>query len=148
VERELLARYVRAWEAGDLAALVALLRDDALLTMPPVPEWYRGRKGIAGFLAAEWPALGPFRLLPTGANGQPAFGLYGPDDTGGSFRPLAVQVLRLRAGLIAEIVGFIEPSTFGYVGTDLFPRFGLPPAAGAAPVPAHSSPRSPAQHVR
>jgi RNA polymerase sigma-70 factor (ECF subfamily) len=128
-ERDLLARYVRAWEAGDLTALVTLLREDAVLMMPPVPEWYRGREGVGGFLSAEWPALGPFRLLPTGANGQPAFGLYGSAAAGRSlFRPLAVQVLRIEAGLIAEIVGFIEPSTFGYPGADLFPRFGLPPA--------------------
>ncbi len=61
---------------------------------------------------------------------QPAFGLYGSGATGGSsFRPLAVQVLRIEAGLIAEIVGFIEPSAFGYSGADLFPRFGLPPVA-------------------
>ena len=130
VERELLTRYVQAWEAGDLSALVSLLREDALLTMPPVPEWYRGPEGIGRFLAAEWPALGPFRLLPTGANGQPAFGLYGSGGTGGSpSRPLAVQVLRIEAGQIAEIVGFIERSAFGYSGADLFPHFGLPPAA-------------------
>jgi RNA polymerase sigma-70 factor (ECF subfamily) len=98
--------------------------------MPPVPEWYHGREGIGRFLGAEWPALGPFRLLPTRANGQPAFGLYGRGATGGSpSRPLAVQVLRIEASLIAEIVGFIEPSAFGYSGADLFPRFGLPPAA-------------------
>ena len=121
---------MRAWEAEDVGALVALLREDALLTMPPVPEWYRGREGIGGFMAAQWPALGPFRLLPARANGQPAFGLYGAGLAGGSsFRPLTLQVLRTEAGSIAEIVGFIEPSAFGYPGADLFPRFGLPPAA-------------------
>jgi RNA polymerase sigma-70 factor (ECF subfamily) len=127
-DRELLTRYVRAWEGGDLAALVSLLKHDALLTMPPVPEWYRGHEGIAGFLAAQWQALGPFRLLPTGANGQPAFGLYGAGGADGAPRPLTIQVLRIEAGLIAEIVGFIEPSAFGYAGADLFPRFGLPPS--------------------
>jgi len=129
-DRELLARYVRAWEAGDLGALVTLLQEDALLTMPPAPEWYRGREGIRGFLAAQWPALGPFRLLPARANGQPAFGLYGAGIGGDStFRPLTVQVLRVEARSVSEIVGFIEPSAFGYPGADLFPRFGLPPAA-------------------
>ena len=131
VERELLARYVRAWEAEDVGALVAVLKQDALLTMPPVPEWYRGREGIGGFMAAQWPGLGPFRLLTAHANGQPAFGLYG--SAGGSrslLRPLTLQVLRLDAGLIADLVGFIEPSAFGYPGADLFPRFGLPPAVG------------------
>jgi RNA polymerase sigma-70 factor, ECF subfamily len=129
-ERDLLARYVHAWEARDVGALVSLLREDALLTMPPVPEWYRGREAIGRFLAAQWPVLGPFRLLPTRANGQPAFGLYGSGPGGdASYRPLTLQVLRLEAGLIAEIVGFIEPSAFEYPGVDLFPRFGLPPAA-------------------
>jgi len=129
-ERDLLARYLRAWEDADLGALVSLLRKDALLTMPPVPEWYSGREGIGRFVAAHWPVLGPFRLLPARANGQPAFGLYGSGPTGGaSCRPLTLQVLRLEAGQIAEIVGFIEPSAFGYRGADLFPRFGLPPAA-------------------
>jgi len=127
-ERELLARYVRAWEAGDVSALVSVLREDALLTMPPVLEWYSGRAAIGSFVAREWPLLGPFRLLPTRANGQPAFGLYGSRPGGGSSRrPLAVQVLRVEVGLIAEIVGFVEASAFGYRGVDLFPRFGLPP---------------------
>ena len=128
-ERELLARYVQAWEAEDVGALVALLKEDALLTMPPVPEWYRGREGVRDFMAAQWPGLGPFRLLTAHANGQPAFGLYGSGGAGGSsLRPLTLHVLRIAAGLIAEIVGFIVPSAFGYPGIDLFPRFGLPPA--------------------
>jgi hypothetical protein len=58
------------------------------------------------------------------------FGLYGAGVVGGSsFRPLTMQVRRLEAGSVSEIVGFIEPSAFGYPGADLFPRFGLPPAA-------------------
>jgi RNA polymerase sigma-70 factor (ECF subfamily) len=128
-DRALLARYVLAWESGDLGALVSLLREDALLVMPPVPEWYRGREGIRDFLAVQWPAMGPFRLLPTGANCQPAFGLYGSGIDRSACRPLTLQVLRLEDGLIAEIAGFIEPSAFGYPGADLFGRFGLPPTA-------------------
>jgi RNA polymerase sigma-70 factor, ECF subfamily len=120
-ERELLARYVRAWEEEDVGALVAVLKEDALLTMPPVPEWYRGRRGIGGFMAAQWPGLGPFRLLTAQGNGQPAFGLYGSAvGSRSSLRPLTLHVLRLEAGLIADVVGFIEPSAFGYPGVDLF----------------------------
>jgi RNA polymerase sigma-70 factor (ECF subfamily) len=127
-ERDLLARYVSAWEDRDVGALVSLLREDALLTMPPVSEWYSGRESIGRFVAAEWPVLGPFRLVATRANGQPAFGLYGSGPTGGaSYRPLTLQVLRIEAGLVAEIVGFIEPSAFGFPGVDMFARFGLPP---------------------
>ncbi len=112
-DHELLRRYVQAWEARDMATLVSLLKQDALLSMPPVLEWFSGRVGIAAFLAEQWPALGPFRLLPTAANDQPAFGLYGsPNGAGGPRRPLTLQVLRIEAGEIAEIaeiVGFIEP---------------------------------------
>jgi RNA polymerase sigma-70 factor (ECF subfamily) len=128
-ERELLGRYVEAWEESDLGALVALLKEDALLTMPPVVEWYRGREHIGAFMAREWPVLGPFRLLPTGANAEPAFGLYGSMGGGTSKRPLTLQVLRIEGGAIADIVGFIEPSTFGFPGRDRFARFGLPPIA-------------------
>jgi hypothetical protein len=66
-------------------------------------------------MAAQWPRLGPFRLLTAHANGQPAFGLYGSGRRGGSsLRPLTLHVLRLEAGLIADLVGFVEPSAFGY----------------------------------
>ncbi len=120
---------MRAWEAEDVGALVAVLKEDALLTMPPVPEWYHGREAIRGFMAAQWPGLGPFRLLAAGANGQPAFGLYGSRvASASSLRPLTLHVLRIESGLIAEIAGFIEPSAFGYPGPDLFARFGLPPS--------------------
>ena len=67
-----------AWEAADIAGLVSLLREDAILTMPPIPSWYQGEEAIAHLLAAgvfagahwEW------RLLPTRANGQPALAIY------------------------------------------------------------------------
>lgn len=129
-DHELLQRYVQAWEARDLAALVSLLKHDALLSMPPVLEWFSGRDGIAAFLAQQWRILGPFRLLPTAANGQPAFGLYGsPNGVSSPRQALTLQVLRIQAGEIAEIVGFIEASAFGYSGRDRFARFGLPPVA-------------------
>jgi RNA polymerase sigma-70 factor (ECF subfamily) len=73
-QRTLIARYVRAWEDTDLDALVALLREDTVLSMPPIRAWYRGVAGIRAMIATVWTSLeGPFRLVPTTANGQPAF---------------------------------------------------------------------------
>lgn len=60
--RALLDRYVAAWETGDPHALAALLRDDAVLTMPPVPTWFAGRQSIEAFVGAIWPTMGTFRL--------------------------------------------------------------------------------------
>jgi RNA polymerase sigma-70 factor (ECF subfamily) len=119
-QRVLLDRYVRTWEAADIAGLVALLRDEAVLTMPPVPSWYSGRAAIARFLAKAFHQMGkgPFRLARTGANGQPAFGLYEWDPHSGDYRPSTLQVLRIEDALIAEITGFVDPR--------LFSLFGLP----------------------
>jgi RNA polymerase sigma-70 factor (ECF subfamily) len=74
-QRELLERYVRAWESADLDSFVALLREDAVLSMPPWRQWYHGRAAIRAFFAWAWRTAcdGPFRLVPTAANRQPAF---------------------------------------------------------------------------
>jgi RNA polymerase sigma-70 factor (ECF subfamily) len=121
----LLTRYVRAWEAADAESLVALLQEDASMTMPPMPLWFRGRDAIRQFLEARLfgaDARGRFRLAATSANGCPAFGGYQRDEAG-LFRPVSLQVLVLDAGLIAEVHSFL-------VSDDrLFRRFGLPPAA-------------------
>lgn len=119
-QRALLERYVRAWEQGDLAAFIALLREDAILTMPPMLEWYRGRGAIESFFRWAWgpEGLGPFRLLPTGANRQPAFGLYGRDPTGPGYQALAIQVLALDGTAIHSLTGFVD--------SQLFMRFALP----------------------
>src|SRR5262249_28662591 len=80
-QRALLERYVRAWESSDTDDFVAVLREDAILTMPPWPEWFRGRTAIGSFFA--WTARpggrGPFRLVRAAANRQPAFGFYRRD---------------------------------------------------------------------
>jgi len=75
-EDELVARFVRAWESADLGALVALLTDDVFVSMPPMPFEYEGRDVVAGFCAALLGAGRRFDLVPTRANGQPAFGVY------------------------------------------------------------------------
>jgi RNA polymerase sigma-70 factor (ECF subfamily) len=119
-ERALLQRYMEAVNRGDPIAMVELLRDDAFCSMPPQPDWYVGAKAIVaawvegGFGSASF---GRFRCLPVRANGQPAVAVYllRPGKT--EYRPLALDVLRIEDGLVAEVVVF---------GPDTFPAFGLP----------------------
>src|SRR2546425_6635734 len=93
----LLSRYVDAWQAADAAGLVALLREDALITMPPLPLWYRGRAAIRWFFETQLfsgDAQVRFRLVATQANGSPAFATYQRDEAG-RYRLGALQVLTL-----------------------------------------------------
>jgi RNA polymerase sigma-70 factor (ECF subfamily) len=117
-QADLVARYVRAWHAKDVPALVALLRADAELAMPPTPSWYLGRDDIGTYLrylfASPWGA--DLRVVPTGANRQPALAVYAPH--AGGHRPFAVKVLTVHSGQLAAITGFVHPG--------LFDRFGLP----------------------
>ncbi|HVE81629.1 MAG TPA: RNA polymerase subunit sigma-70 [Myxococcales bacterium] len=104
----LLRRYVTAWRKLDLTDLVNLLREDAVLAMPPSPSWYRGRRDIRAFLRPWFRAQqAPPLVRPTRANGQPAFAVSfsGP----GGPRPLGVQVLTIRGGAIARIDVFLQP---------------------------------------
>jgi RNA polymerase sigma-70 factor, ECF subfamily len=114
--RDLLGRYVAAFEQADIDTLTHLLAEDAVWEMPPVPNWYAGRTAVVGLVGARWPRTGG-RLLPTGANGQPAFGFYVPDGNGG-FRAHSLQVLTLSGRKVSRVVAFHSP--------DLFPSFGLP----------------------
>jgi RNA polymerase sigma-70 factor (ECF subfamily) len=112
-EELLVARYVEAWEAGDVDALVALLREDARMTMPPTPSWYEGREAVAVFLSRFFAELGRgSRLLWTSANGQPAAAVYVRRD--GDYRPLALQVLTLRDDRIEAITGFTDSGLFRF----------------------------------
>jgi RNA polymerase sigma-70 factor (ECF subfamily) len=127
--REAVRRYVTAWERNDVDAVVAMLAEDAKLAMPPVPTWYDGRDQVARFLT-NGPMRGAtrWRLVPTRANGQIAFGLYGWDDQTQTFLPRAVDVLTLRGTQIREITAFLTP--------DAFRNFDLPatlPASGTNP---------------
>ena len=82
---ELLSRYVKAWESNDIDGLVALLHQDAVLSMPPFSSWYQGRDSVRGILSLHpfgWGKRAGWRLSPTGANGQPAFVLYRADHPG------------------------------------------------------------------
>jgi RNA polymerase sigma-70 factor (ECF subfamily) len=128
-QRALLDRYLQAWEGADLDGFVALLRDDAVLNMPPWPQWYRGREAIRAVFAWAWRSTRwPVRVIPIAANRQPAFALYrlGPD--GVTREAHAIWLLTLQAEAITAITGFLDPG--------LFAAFGLPlvlPAHDAAP---------------
>lgn len=115
----LLARYVAAFERYDLEALVRLLREDAVMDMPPYPLWLQGPTDIAAWLLGPGNDCRGSRLLPTSANGQPAFGQYRPDPTGGHL-PWSLVVLDVRGDRIAGMSNFLDTAT-------LFPAFGLPP---------------------
>ena len=117
--REIVSRFADAWERHDVDTVVAMLADDARMTMPPQPSWYLGREAIAAFLR-RWP-LSPekrFRLVPTSANGQPALAGYIWDERTTSFEAESILVLTLRDDRIEEITAFRTP--------EVFPFFGLP----------------------
>jgi RNA polymerase sigma-70 factor, ECF subfamily len=115
--REIVEVYVDAWERQDVDALAARLAEDAVLAMPPFPAWFRGRELIATFLR-ERPLTNAWRVIPTEANGQPAFGHYRWEDDAHAFVAATLAVLTLDRDRIAEITAFRAPA--------LFERFGLP----------------------
>lgn len=117
----LLERYVEAWEAADIDRLMQLLREDATFPMPPLPDWVRGREAIRAFVQRNilnGEARGRWRLLPTRANGAPAFGWYRRLPDGAAYAPFAIQVLTITEGLVADATTFAFP--------ELFPAFELP----------------------
>jgi RNA polymerase sigma-70 factor (TIGR02960 family) len=118
-EREVVGEFVNAIEDGDIDAVVASLTDDAWLTMPPYPHQYQGGAAIENFLRARG-ALhqSPLRLVPTRANGQPAFGCYVRCLHTDIARASGLLVLTLAGTKIAEITFFADSS--------VFPHFGLP----------------------
>jgi RNA polymerase sigma-70 factor (ECF subfamily) len=108
---ELLDRYVRAWEAKDIAALIALLRHDAIMSMPPYGGWVSGRDAIGAFLAdVVMKGRGATRLERAGANGQPAFITYEMARGEDEWRTLGIMVLTVRGTEIAEITAYPDPS--------------------------------------
>jgi RNA polymerase sigma-70 factor (ECF subfamily) len=116
---EIVERYVDAWERNDVDAVVAMLTEDARMAMPPLPTWYSGRGAVAEFLR-ELPlsAAKRWRLVPTSANAQPAFGAYLWDEAAGLFSLHDVIVLTLRGSRIEEITAFLDPEALR--------QFGLP----------------------
>jgi len=115
--RQVVQRYVTAWESNDVDAVVAMLAEDAKLAMPPLPAWYLGREHVASFLRSR-PLAGAtrWRLIPVRANAQLAFGGYAWDDKTQAFTPHALDVLTLRGAQIGEITAFLTPGAFGGFG--------------------------------
>jgi RNA polymerase sigma-70 factor (ECF subfamily) len=118
-ERGVVGQFANALEDGDLESVVALLTDDAWLTMPPYPYQYQGGAAIGNFLRVRGARHEtPLRLVPTRANGQPAFGCYFPCPQTDIARAYGLMVLTLAGSNIAEITFFADSS--------MFPHFGLP----------------------
>jgi RNA polymerase sigma-70 factor (TIGR02960 family) len=115
-EDAIVARFVRAWESADLDALVALLTDDVFVSMPPMPFEYEGRDVVARFCASLFGAGRRFDLVPTRANGQPAFGAYLRAATG-IRHGIGLYVLTLTGDRICALTRFDK---------SVLPSFGLP----------------------
>jgi len=116
--REIVERFADAFERGDVGDVLAMLTDDAVFSMPPHPEWCRGREEVG----ESWlmPSREPtgLRYARTSANGQLALGTYALDEETGEYAPIALDVLALREDLIGEVIAFRN--------TGAFARFGLP----------------------
>jgi RNA polymerase sigma-70 factor (ECF subfamily) len=123
-QRELLERYATAFENYDVTAMVELFTSDAVWEMPPFPTWYQGPENIVGLIQHQCPAEGPgdMRMIPSSANGQPAFGLYMRGDDG-VHRKFGIQVLTMNGARVAHVAMFFDLS--------LFETFGLPDTAPA-----------------
>ena len=119
LERDVAGRFADAVEAGDVDAVVAALTEDAWLTMPPWPWEYQGPAAVGGFLRflEGWRGA-PLRLVPTRANGQPAFGCYRPTAQPDIARASSLVVLTLEGDRISAMTWFTD--------TSVFPHFGLP----------------------
>ena len=119
-QADLLARYVDAFERYDMASLTALLREDAVQSMPPYPMWLVGPDEIERWMVGPGGGCRGSRLVPVVASGLPAFGQYKPSPREpGILRPWSVNVLEVRDGRIAGLTWFLDTER-------LFPLFGLP----------------------
>jgi RNA polymerase sigma-70 factor (ECF subfamily) len=120
-QKQLLERYLVAWEAADVDGIVAMLTEEATFPMPPLPSWYQGRAAIREFILATslaGEAVGRWRLLPIHANGLPGFGFYLWEAKAGEYLPFALQVLSFAGELLSDVTTFGNPQ--------LFPAFNLP----------------------
>jgi RNA polymerase sigma-70 factor (ECF subfamily) len=116
-DRAVLRRYMAAVERADLAAVADLLADEVRTAMPPYPAWFQGREQVLAALAMSWDTdapeyVGRFRMVATGANGQPAAAAYvwRPGET--TNRAFAISVLRIEDGHILEMTAFHDPGLF------------------------------------
>jgi RNA polymerase sigma-70 factor (TIGR02960 family) len=117
-ERDIVGRFAQAVEAGDVGAVVALLTEDAWVTMPPQPYEYQGHAAIAAFLEDRTTARSgrAMRLVPTRANGQPAFGCYVPDAQAAIAHAHGLMVLTLEGERVSAITWFGDHGVFPYFG--------------------------------
>jgi RNA polymerase sigma-70 factor (ECF subfamily) len=136
-DRQLLARYVDAFERYDMTALTALIHEDATQSMPPYELWLAGRDDILTWWTGPGVGCKGSRVVPTvAANGSPAFGQYKPSATGDGYEPWALQVVEVAGGRIVEFTFFLDTQR-------VFPLFGLPAGleergttpAGRRPIP-------------
>jgi RNA polymerase sigma-70 factor, ECF subfamily len=111
----LLEKYVAAFEAYDVPRLTALLRSDAVNSMPPLPLWLQGQDEIRVWMLGPGSECRGSRLLPTAANSCAAFAQYRPDGRGG-YHPWAIQVLETEGGLITGLHCYVFPELFTYFG--------------------------------
>jgi RNA polymerase sigma-70 factor, ECF subfamily len=119
-QRELLMRYVEAFERYDMDALTSLIQEDATQSMPPYELWLSGRENILRWWVGPGAGCRGSRVIPTvTANGSPAFGQYKPSDSGSGYDPWALQVLEIADGRIVELTFFLDTER-------VFPLFGLP----------------------
>ena len=121
-QRELLARYVDAFERFDIDSLVALLHEDATMSMPPYELWLEGAGELRKWLLGAGSGCRGSRFEPVVANGSPAFAQWRAGGPDGGFDAWAIHVLRVSDGRISGIDFFVDP--------DLFPLFGLPVRLG------------------
>ena len=118
-QRALLERYVRTWEDGDPDGFAAMLREDVVLSMPPLPQWYVGRIPVVEFFANVLAQL-QFRVVLTASNRQPALAMYARSGPSADWETHAIQLLSFRGDAITRVTAFRDQR--------LFARFGLPDA--------------------
>ena len=117
-QRELLARYVDAFERYDISSLVSLLRDDVVMSMPPFDFWLTGPDQMAAWFVGEGKGCEGSRLVAVQANGMAAFASYKPDPAGGGHLPWSIQLIEISGDRIVGHHNFLD--------TTLFAAFGLP----------------------
>jgi RNA polymerase sigma-70 factor (ECF subfamily) len=117
--QELLGKYLSAWESHDVDGFVALLKEDAAVTMPPWLQWFVGREAVRLFFAMVWKTCGGLRLVPTAANGQPAFAVYERNAADGIWGAHSIHVLTVERGGISALTLFVDPRLFGAFGLPL-----------------------------
>jgi RNA polymerase sigma-70 factor (ECF subfamily) len=120
-QQALLARYLEAWERLDLDGFVALLKEDATYTMPPLSQWYAGRAAIRTFFDWARKAYDGYRMVPTAANRQPAFAGYSRPSPDAPWAAHSLHLLSLDEDAISRITLFVKPAA-----PTLFAAFGLP----------------------